>query len=228
MKLALLFNILYFCNGFLIIYHLYQSNATGRDYLTKYYGMLKGFITIILIFLYFSLENHPEIQVVLYLIFGCLGDVLLNSYDFNVYVFGGIFFCLSHVILIYYFKVNWKLVPLKLYLWILPGFLLHALFLYPSLFKIFDIQAITFFLYSIILEIAAASSIARGYKTNIDLHFIITAIGYFIYLLSDFFLLYKEITKIPTDVKYYIMSTYIIAQYMVVYGLIKQEKLKPL
>ncbi|OHT04989.1 yhhn family protein [Tritrichomonas foetus] len=211
--------ILYLIDAALIMLHFNKCNATGADYLTTYYGVLKGLLLISLGIYYRGKVLHAKKLEVLYLIFSFLGDVLLMSYNFQIYIFGGVFFLLSHIVLIILFSVDWKKVTFISYVFILPGFLLHAIFLYPHLIKP-EMQAINFLIYSLILEIAAASSIGRMYKfKKINSHFTLIAVGYFFFLVSDFFLLYKEITQTPTDFKHAIMGTYIIAQFLIVKGL---------
>lgn len=201
--------------------HFHQSDMSNADYLTTDYGLLKGGLLVNLGVYYFSIASKINLIFILYIIFAFLGDILLMSYDFTIYIIGGIFFLLSHITLIVYFRVDWRKVSLKSFVLMLPGICLHAYYLYPHCMKI-DSQSICFLLYSLILEIAAASSIGRADKYPkglLEPNVLLIAFGYFIFLISDLFLLYKEITQIPDNLKYAIMLTYIIAQFLIVTGL---------
>ena len=211
----------YIIDSALIILHFHQSDSINADYLTTYYGFLKGGLLVNLGIYYFSVTSKINLIFILYIICAFLGDILLMSYDFTIYIIGGIFFLLSHIILIIYFHVDWRKISIKAYILMVPGISLHAFILYPHCMKM-NSQSICFLLYSFVLEIAAASSIGREYKYTkglLEINVLLIALGYFIFLVSDLLLLYKEITQIPDNLKYAIMLTYIIAQFLIVTGL---------
>lgn len=211
----------YIVDSGLIMLHFHQSDLANADYLTSYYGIIKGGLLVILGIYYYSIAPKINFIFILYIIFAFLGDILLMSYDFTIYIIGGIFFLLSHITLTLYFHVDWRKVSIKAFILMLPGISLHAFILYPHCMNKGS-QSICFLLYSLVLEIAAASSIGREYKYAkgiLEPNVLLIAIGYFLFLVSDLLLLYKEITQIPDNLKYAIMLTYIVAQFMIVTGL---------
>ena len=219
--LTLLSACFYIIDSALIMLHFHQSDISDADYLTTYYGFLKGGLLVNLGLYYFSIASKINFIFILYIIFEFLGDILLMSYDFTIYIIGGIFFLLSHITLTLYFHVDWRKISIKAFILMLPGIFLHVFILYPHCMKK-NSQSLCFLLYSFVLEIAAGASIGREYKYKkglLEKNVLLIALGYFLFLVSDLLLLYKEITQIPDNLKYAIMLTYIVAQFMIVTGL---------
>lgn len=212
----------YIVDSSLIMLHFHQTDLANADYLTTYYGFLKGCLLVNLGVYYYSIATKINFIFILYIIFAFIGDIFLMSYDFTIYIIGGIFFLLSHITLTLYFHVDFRKISIKALVLMLPGISLHAFILYPHCLLKKNSQSICFLLYSFVLELAAASSIGREYKYAkglLEKNVFLIALGYFIFLISDLLLLYKEITQIPDNLKYAIMLTYIVAQFLIVTGL---------
>lgn len=204
---------------FLMMKHFIHTHETGEDYINLYYVVLKSLIVPSLGLYWYGITYNVAKDITWYIVLAFLGDFFLLSYDFKIYFFGGLAFFLSHIVLIYHYRVRWNKVPFYGYLIILPGFFLHAIFLYPKLVQP-KAQAIIFFVYSFSIQIAHASTIgyASVYSLS-DLHNLLPVFGYILFVVSDFFLLYKEITLVTYDWNILIMGTYIAAQFLILTGL---------
>lgn len=168
---------------------------------------------------YFIAETH-NITILCFIIFLWLGDLFLLIDKFLFLVMGGVSFGIGHIIMIYFYGIHWSLVPFYSYLLLLPG----TLFLFGNLIpkiKICQPKDFCVIIYCIILQISFASATARSYIYPLyHPSFIFSYIGYFFFLVSDYFLLSVElhISKKPRRVE--IMGFYSLSVLLIVLGAI--------
>lgn len=170
--------------------------------------------------LWYFLEEKHNITILLFLIFSWIGDLLLLSDDFIFLILGGISFAASHFTMIHFYGIHWSLVPFYSYILLLPG----TLFLFGSLIpkiKLCGPKDFCVILYCLILQLSFASATARSYMYPIfHPSFILSYLGYFSFLLSDYFLLSVEMQLTPKPRRVEIMGFYSLSEILIVLGAI--------
>lgn len=180
---------------------------------------LKGMIIPILIFYYiFSVRRNFDIPVLAALFLSWAGDVAI---DFS-FIPGLAFFLLSQIMYITAFtRIPGKSVVLfnKLYLFIplvLFGFVLVAV-----QYKNLNEMRVPVIIYALVILTMVAAAINRMDRVN-RLSYIAVLSGAILFVISDSLI---SINKFYAPFRYSgiaIMSTYIIAQYLIIYGIVKQ------
>ncbi|OHT16637.1 yhhn family protein [Tritrichomonas foetus] len=157
-------------------------------------------------------------KIVFYMIFAWFGDVFLFSNQFGFTLFGAISFAISHFAVISFYDIHWLYVPKYFILLVLPGTLFLFAHLIPKIKLEYNHEYFVV-LYCIILQFTYASAAARC-STYPLTHpsFLMCYIGYFFFLVSDYFLIKKELKISPKPRRVEIMSTYAIAQTLIILG----------
>lgn len=209
---TMFFHALYFIVGFVQIYAQVQNN----DFLNL---ISKPLLMPILIgFVYmFCRENSLRQNVLIYcaLIFCWLGDVLLMGQKFsaNFFIFGLVGFLIGHI---FYVIINFKNAQkIKIGLIEIIAFvpmLLWALFLLSKINGGFFIPIL---FYAIMLCTLYASAFLT--RNNLPKNLWITLFcGVILFIISDSMIAINKFILNFENAGFYIMATYIIAQYMII------------
>lgn len=194
------------------------------NYTSAYY-IVKPLITITLILYLYSntQQNSQRTIVTIALIFSLVGDVLLlNPNNPNCFIFGLISFLLVHLSYISAFskdiKLNNTFLPKKI---IIPAILIIlniATYLYVFLFDHLGEMLIPVSIYMTIIITMVITALLRNSTVNHKSFYKIVG-GSLFFLVSDSIL---AIDKFATPIKYgnfWIILTYIIAQYFIIDGI---------
>jgi uncharacterized membrane protein YhhN len=187
-------------------------------------------------YFYFSFESSRKNSSILNLglaalIFSWLGDIflLVPALQDIFFMLGLGSFLIAHLIyLIVYNKATDKLRGTR-FLRRKPGyalpFLFAGAFLYYQLWPVIGELAIPVGVYTIVIILMALSALYRFNKTNLR-SFVLVLGGAVFFIISDTIL---SINKFLTDVPFagfFIMFTYITAQFLIIEGLINHTDLK--
>lgn len=167
------------------------------------------------------LPNHPFIYVGL--IFGLLGDIILISKKKAMFFLGTISFLIEHILFIVEFFVTFfPLLDVSLPYWvfIIYGiiYLLLVIIFAKRIIKMVKNLPIAIFGLNymiIIIMLIAISLTATIYQYQ---YIIITLFGYIIFFVSDTILTLATFSKDIKRRDFYIMLTYLIAQFLIVFG----------
>lgn len=200
--------------------HLYASAKQDKNLR----AITKPVILLSLLGFYLESVTNPAWFIALALVFSWLGDILLIPHGLKWFTFGGISFLLSHIFFILgfiylnpaIFTVQWYIVvpfalvygAISIYVFIkLIPYLKKAL-LFPMCGYLLVNGAMNCFAW---LSMFAAPTIGT----------IITAIGAFMFFVSDctlFFVRFKKDSKIKTH--FFVMLPYSLGEFLIVLGLI--------
>lgn len=185
--------------------------------LIKYSPYLKVSFVPLVTCLWYLISPTHSIWVFLYALFALGGDAFLLSSDFKIYKYGGVSFFLSHVMMIIFLNIKWRQVPLYAYLMMIPGIIFTIFeFIPPMLEK--SIKSFCFTSYAIMLCLGLCSSIARvDHLSFSNASYLCILIGYFLYFISDYFLLNLEMFK-GYNLRVEVMSTYFTCQILIFVG----------
>lgn len=214
-------SILYFLTG--ILFLLFKNHST---FILSFF--LKGMIMTILMLHYLQnikiAENKSHVILFAGLIFSLAGDLLLEIP--GMFIAGLVAFLTAHVMYIAVFflapgksalteKRLLLLLPLVLYL------VLLMMFLY------FDLGPMRFpvMLYSVVILTMLAAAMSRLGKVANDSYWLVVA-GATLFVLSDSAIAVNRFGHSFEGSSWFIMTTYISAQYLIVKGYIRQFKTK--
>ncbi len=199
--------------------HLYFSKRTnqyGR-------GITKGMILLLLLGFYLECVDAPEWLLVIALLFSWLGDLLLLGKGIKWFTAGGISFMISHFffVLTYHKEIIWSNVPVIVIAVLGIIFAIAVAIIFKKL-KQFLIKPIVppMFLYLLINGCMNCFAWFRLISTPC-LGTIITAVGAFLFFISDtalFFVRFNKDSKMKSH--FLVMLTYSIAELLIVLGLI--------
>jgi hypothetical protein len=148
---------------------------------------------------------------------GLLADVDRTLTEFVLTLVGVSGFLLSHIMIILYFDVHWGNIPAWAVLFLLPGLALFAR-LVPKM-RARGLGGIFVIVYCCWLQGANAMSIAQLCSSTFWTRGpMMCSLGYFFFLLSDSFLIAKEFGVDQEMRRFEIMSTYAIAQTLIILG----------
>jgi uncharacterized membrane protein YhhN len=135
----------------------------------------------------------------LYLLFSSVGDVFLMNCTFRVYAIGGVFFLFANLTRSAHFAIDWQRLPLPAVVLVAAMIAVPGRFLLPH-FRTGGFHADSFAIYTTAIEIDACSAVApiqvRPFRNR---SFIVGAIGYFLFVLSDTLPLRIELQKPRTQ-----------------------------
>lgn len=172
---------------------------------------------------YGVLKTQPKERILLVfaLFFSFAGDVFL-MYSAEIYFMLGLgSFLIAHVFYIRLFSIHTKTNYLYRILLIIPVLVFVAYFLYPSLPKDFQIPV---YLYIVVITIMAVKASER--VTDSAKSYGMVLVGAILFVVSDSCIAFsKFVNEFPFQ-RFWIMSTYGIAQYLITEGIITSLKTK--
>lgn len=198
------------------------------------HGALKGGLMPLLIWL--VVRNRASLNKIFYLLllalfFSWLGDLmLLGSEIDHIYFLGGLSaFLVAHVFYILIFvrakARDHTIVIIRKYPLIGLAVIALPIILLRQIGSRLDDMLIPIVIYTFVITGMALAAVARYGKTNFMSFWLVT-IGAFFFMLSDTLI---ALNQFNADISYanaYIMVTYIIAQLLIVLGLISCEVLR--
>jgi len=171
-------------------------------------------------------ENRSNLLIILALIFSWLGDILLGVPEStaNLFVPGLISFLLAHVMyMLVFFRTPGKnlIIPKRFY-FLIPV-LLYGIGLLILLFNSLGEMKLPVTVYTIVILTMVCSAISRYGKVNPTSWLLIFA-GAILFLLSDSGIAINKFYSHFYGAQVIIMSTYVLAQYLIVIGYIREFK----
>lgn len=198
------------------------------------YALLRSFskpliaITL-LIWLYLAtkLKGRFHKRIFTGLVFSLIGDVLLilSSDRPNLFNFGLIAFLLCHVFYIRAFTLDHKSNPESknpFFLWGAGALIIFCIGLFFYLQPYLGAMQFAVLVYSIIITFMAIMALNRYGKVNLQSFKLILA-GALFFLLSDSVLAIDKFSRPIAQSGVLIMASYMIAQYLIVYGTVVRE-----
>lgn len=201
------------------------SEIIGLPYI---HTVCKPLIMITLGIYYLSHAEFRSTTVWLAIVFSLAGDVLLmfEAGDPKFFMMGLAAFLVAHIsyIISYRQHQDWSLEkkPLKDIQKIRFGFPIVLagtgliVVLYPSLGSL----RIPVMLYALVLIVMVLNSVFRYGRTN-NVSFILVFLGSILFMFSDSVLAINKFFKPVPAAGIWIMSTYILAQFLIIHGLVK-------
>lgn len=186
-------------------------------------------VITLLIWLYSStnLKGRFHKRIFTGLIFGLAGDVLLmlQSGKPSFFIFGLIAFLLCHIFYIRAFILDHKSNPNyknPFFLWIVGALIIFCVGLFFYLQPFLGAMQFAVLIYAIIITFMAIMAANRYGKVNIFSYKLILY-GALFFLLSDSALAINKFAQPIPQAGILIMATYMIAQYLIVYGTIERK-----
>ena len=212
--------------GIVFILQLYaQSN--GNIILLNFSKPLIVIVLLIWLYLSTKLKGRFHKRIFTGLIFALAGDVLLllEHKGNNMFMYGLIAFLLCHIFYIRAFILDHKSNPdLKspFFLWFTVALIIYCMGLFFYLQPFLGAMQFAVLMYAIIITIMAIMAVNRYKKVN-ALSYQLILYGALFFLLSDGAMAVNKFAfKIPQD-GILIMATYMIAQYLIVYGTVERK-----
>ena len=182
---------------------------------------------LVWLFVSTNLKGRFNKQIFIGLIFALLGDVLLiyqGVYE-SFFMYGLIAFLLCHIFYIRAFTLDHKSNPNfknPYFLWSVGTFAIFCSGLFFYLQPHLGAMQFPVLLYAIIISIMAIMAVNRYGKVNI-LSFKLILFGALFFLLSDAVLAVNKYAQPIPESGALIMATYMIAQFLIVYGTISRK-----
>lgn len=202
--------------------------AVSAGWMEVHY-VAKSLIMLSLIGYYMSAVVKRKGYMVRAMFFCWAGDVvLLMQNDAEIYFMLGLFaFLVGHLLYIYaYRQVQWEdSQPLSLQkkvLFAFPVYLVAGILLltlYPGLGSL----AVPVFMYSLVLAVMVQTALYRKGRTNPD-SYILVVLGAALFMLSDSLLAINKFNTPFRGAASVIMLTYILAQYLIVEGVVRHKE----
>jgi uncharacterized membrane protein YhhN len=192
--------------------------------------ILKALIIPLLMFLMIlnlkTSEKRSNQLIILALIFSWLGDILLGvpESSANLFVPGLISFLLAHVMyMLVFFRTPGKnlIIPKRIY-FLIPV-LLYGIGLLVLLFNSLGEMKLPVTVYTLVILTMVCSAISRYGKVNITSWLLIST-GAILFLISDSGIAINKFSSHFAGAQAIIMSTYVLAQYLIVIGYIMEFK----
>lgn len=218
-----IFSFLFLTVFFIQLYAEYSDNNNLRTF-------SKPLIVItLLVWLFVStnLKGRFHKRIFTGLIFGLAGDVLLlfQTGRASFFIYGLIAFLLCHIFYIRAFTLDHKSNPNQknpYFLWAVGAFGIFCTGLFFYLQPRLGGMQFPVLMYAIIITIMAVMAVNRYGKVNI-LSFKMILYGALFFLLSDSALAVNKFADPIPQSGVLIMATYMIAQYLIVYGTIERK-----
>jgi uncharacterized membrane protein YhhN len=193
-----------------------RTNHKGRM-------ITKPLLMPLVICIYITAASNVNYIIITALIFGFIGDVLLLGPDLRPVFFkaGLASFLAGHIFYICAFLFTagtFSGISLYYYLFLLPfiaGFIFVMVKLWPELGP----MKIPVMIYAVIIIIMSFTALARGYHYN-GCRFWCPFAGSLFFLISDFSIAYNHFIKKTRGDSVLVMSTYILAQVLIMAGFI--------
>lgn len=186
--------------------------------------LTKPMLMPLLLLFYLLNVSDPNNYIIVALVCGFLGDVFLMCTSKQTYVLAGLTaFLIGHIFYIIIFLNSTEFlnaIPSYFFIFLFP-YLILGPYLLKQLYPSLKSMKVPTTIYMSIIILMSFTSLTRIFTVPF-LSFILTFIGSLCFLLSDTILafdLFKQTKKYNTI---YIMSTYILAQFLIVLGLMIQ------
>ncbi|PDS22014.1 lysoplasmalogenase [Flavobacterium branchiophilum] len=188
----------------------------------------KALIVLILMAKVVFQEPFPTKKIVLYaLFFSWLGDVLLifNTKSALFFIFGLVGFLISHVFycLTFIQQKNAAVLPLKLQLMVAICFTIYFFYILSILYPYLGTLKIPVIVYAMVITFMGFFGLKISLYVYKNDHFNIT-IGAVLFVFSDSILAINKFATPIQNGNFIIMLSYILAQYLLISGIIKQNK----
>ena len=213
---------------FAVIYVIQLYAETTNNITIRNFSKPLIVITL-LVWLYNStnLKGRFHKRIFAGLIFGLIGDVLLmlQSGKPSYFMFGLVAFLLCHIFYIRAFILDHKSNPNyknPFFLWIVGALIIFCVGLFFYLQPFLGAMQFAVLIYAIIITFMAIMAANRYGKVNIFSYKLILY-GTLFFLFSDSALAINKFAQPIPQAGILIMATYMIAQYLIVYGTIERK-----
>jgi len=220
MKKAIIF-ISYFLNGTICLILLNQS-AFWPGFISK--ALIIPLLMILLLVSFRNIKNRIHFFLFAGLVFSWVGDMVLglSAKNGNIFILGLASFLFAHIMYILVFLLT----PGKNYiqkhrLYILIPIAVYGIALVSYLFNDLSEMRIPVILYTIVILTMLAGAINRKEKVNMMSYTMVLA-GAIFFVISDSVIALNKFSIKFESSETIIMSTYIVAQYLIVAGYIFQ------
>lgn len=229
LKKNLQFSFAYLC--IFILQLLSESdNHTSKLVLADFYYILKPSITIsLMLYIAFStqLKGRFSKRIFAGLLFGLFGDCFLMfvHVDPNFFIYGLISFLVGHILYItaFYLDYKWQSnIEKKSSLLALVVFGIFCIGFYLYLRPYLGSLKIPVMIYAFVISLMAVMAVNRKGRVN-TLSFNLIFYGAILFLISDSILAYNKFVSPMTFSGIAIMSTYMIAQYLITIGAVERK-----
>lgn len=189
-----------------------------------------GLMPILMVFVFLNKARLPK-NIIGFLIsalaFSWIGDLLLiNGEDPNFFVFGLGSFLVAHVLYAMTFtkamQQNHELLLIKKYPMIIVLLVGTSGFIFKVLFPHLDEMIVPVALYTSVITAMCLAAIARKDKTPFKSWMLVT-LGALVFMLSDSIIAFNKFQEPIAWASLMIMSTYILAQALIVVGVMNHE-----
>lgn len=203
-------------------FHMAPGEFYGR--FKNLYKVTKTCLLPAIFSIWIQFTPAVDLRIVLFYLFQWIGDViLLIQGDFPT-MLGGVSFLIGHVFMIRFYDIDFKKIPMLSYMLGVPPAVIMYSFVFPHM-KWKKIKDYACLVYVSVLQCAAFSAVTRLCKYSItDTTFLFEWIGYLFFTASDTFLIFNEFNIVEKPLRIPIMSTYSIAQTLIMIGLISASK----
>lgn len=214
---------------FFIVFAI-QLYAEYRDHVGLRLFSKPLIVLVLMVWLYsgVGIKNRFNARIFIGLGFALAGDVLLMLQwnDASFFIFGLIAFLLCHVFYIAAFNVDRKANPATknpFFLWAIIVFAAFCATLFFYLQPHLGTLQYPVLVYAIIISSMAVMAVSRYGKVNL-LSFEIIFYGALFFLFSDSMLAYNKFVEPLPHAGVIIMSSYMLAQYLIVYGTVVRKQ----
>lgn len=176
------------------------------------------------------LKNLSHKLMVAGLLFSCAGDIALEFTGVNAFMFiqGLIFFLIAHLMyLTVFFRAPGKNVIFGERIWFLIPVLIFGFGLVYYLYDDLGTMRLPVIAYTIVILAMLSGAINRIGKVNLTSYYLILA-GAVLFVISDSAIAVNKFSHHFAGSGIVVMSTYVLAQYLIVFGYIKQSLQKTL
>ena len=216
--------ILYFITSILF---LFLHNFFPENFI---FGLIVKSLIIPFLFVYYILNVKKDFKrsnyvMLVALLFSCIGDVAMFISKNNelFFLIGLVGFLITHILyILVFFDVPKKYSIIKKKLFLLIPFLIFEIVLLIILYNSLGEMKIPAIIYSVVILFMAAIALNR-YKNVNNLSFKLIFIGALLFVLSDTIISINVFKSTILFAEELIMLSYVIAQFLIVRGHIKQS-----
>jgi len=218
-----LFSFIFFLVFVIQLYAEYANNIELRNFSKPL------IVVVLLVWLYLStnLKGRFHKRIFIGLIFAWAGDILLmfQSGKPSFFIYGLIAFVICHIFYIRAFTLDHRSNPnhkTPYFLWAVGAFAIFCSGLFFYLQPKLGAMQFPVLMYAIIITVMAIMAVNRYGKVNI-FSFKLILYGALFFLLSDSVLAVNKFAQPIPQSGALIMATYMIAQYLIIYGTISRQ-----
>lgn len=218
-----LFSFIFFLVFVIQLYAEYANNIELRNFAKPL------IVVVLLVWLYLStnLKGRFHKRIFIGLIFAWAGDILLmfQSGKPSFFIYGLIAFVACHIFYIRAFTLDHRSNPnhkTPYFLWVVGAFAIFCSGLFFYLQPKLGAMQFPVLMYAIIITVMAIMAVNRYGKVNI-FSFKLVLYGALFFLLSDSVLAVNKFAQPIPQSGALIMASYMIAQYLIVYGTISRQ-----